>query len=355
MNLKKIGRGLSGFSAGVSGQLPAFSAGLRAEEDQRRRERALAVKEKEDERLERIRTFSSTVGVAQSLIDQGRTNSAAELFLSSNDQDLIGVGKELLSPGTRDDATNDVFNFYNKALSLGHIKKEETGVHMQEMRRYESLLARAKKTGAEADIKRAQEFAVMIGADKMPEERRMEKTASIEAKKGRDKAKVARLEGMIETGSAAADTVPTINRIVTLLGDTKTGGWHHAANKLNILFGTQSADEAELTRDIGVIYMKQIKPMFGGAPSLKETEMLQSIEAGFGKSTEGNIRMLKQALKLAKDRARRGKAAAKEMGHNVAFDEIERSLNLNLNITDDEPEKDEQRAIPAKQPYKVVF
>ena len=66
---------------------------------------------------------------------------------------------------------------------------------------------------------------------------------------------------------------------------------------------------------------------------MKEGEELKRIEAGFGKSTAGNVRLLDRALKLADRAARRGIAAAEDQGDTFTANEIRSSLEFKF----DEP------------------
>jgi hypothetical protein len=81
---------------------------------------------------------------------------------------------------------------------------------------------------------------------------------------------------------------------------------------------------------LGKNVLAQLKPIFGAAFTVKEGEELKRIEAGFGKSTAGNIRLLKRTLKLVDRASRRGIAAAEDQGDAFTAGEIRSSLESAL-------------------------
>jgi len=78
----------------------------------------------------------------------------------------------------------------------------------------------------------------------------------------------------------------------------------------------------------------QLKSIFGSAFTEKEGARLERIEAGFGKSTAGNIRLLENALKIADRSARRGIAAAEDQGADFTAKEIRDALKFDFTLPD---------------------
>ena len=141
-----------------------------------------------------------------------------------------------------------------------------------------------------------------------------------------DKSNVKRVQGFVDAGIDAADAVGNIQRSIDLLDTVETGGFDNASLQAKKFFGVESADEAELSANLGKNVLAQLKPIFGAAFTAAEGQRLEGIEARFGSSTEGNKRLLSQALKITERAARRGLAAARKQGDDFTADEIEKSL-----------------------------
>jgi hypothetical protein len=139
-----------------------------------------------------------------------------------------------------------------------------------------------------------------------------------------------RNQTFINEGLAAADSLPVLNRAIDLLDSVPTGGIEAAKLAATNLLGVTGADEAELSANMGKAVLSQLRSTFGAAFTEREGARLQAIEAGFGKSTEGNKRLLQQAKKLVERAARRGMNAAKDAGDSFSYSEIEGSINMKL-------------------------
>jgi len=151
------------------------------------------------------------------------------------------------------------------------------------------------------------------------------KVAEEEAKVGA-KGRATRLQGYIDSGIDAADSVSNLKRTIDLMAQVETGGFDNVALKAKRLFGVESANEAELSANMGKSILAQLKPIFGAAFTAAEGERLEKIEANFGKSTEGNVRLLKSALKIADRAARRGLRAAENAGDDFTAEEIKNAM-----------------------------
>ena len=116
----------------------------------------------------------------------------------------------------------------------------------------------------------------------------------------------------------------------------KTGGFDNVSLKAKQLFGIEGGDEAELSANLGKNVLAQLKPIFGAAFTAKEGERLEVIEAGFGKSTAGNIRLLENALTIVDRAARRGIAAAEDQGDEFTANEIRDVLASMQSVKEDQ-------------------
>ena len=134
----------------------------------------------------------------------------------------------------------------------------------------------------------------------------------------------------IDEGIAASDSLPVINRSLELLDTVETGGIAAAQLSAQNLLGVTGADEAELSANLGKAVLSQLRSTFGAAFTEREGARLERIEASFGKSTAGNVRLLKQIKAIAERTARRGIKAAEEDGDTTSADLIRESIDFRL-------------------------
>ena len=97
-------------------------------------------------------------------------------------------------------------------------------------------------------------------------------------------------------GQDAAKGLPTIRRALLLLDKVETGGVNAVSLAVRSSLGLESADEGELSNKLGKAVLSQLKATFGAAFSEKEGSRLARIEAGFGKNTATNQRLLNELL-----------------------------------------------------------
>lgn len=114
-DLGQIGQALSGFSAGVAGQLPQFQQGLR-------QDRQLRQEEQESARQRFIRG----VGGATQMIRSGDLMGAVQLLDSIDDPNAQRAARELLAPQTSEETALDLFNLESRAIALGDLKGPDT-------------------------------------------------------------------------------------------------------------------------------------------------------------------------------------------------------------------------------------
>jgi hypothetical protein len=136
-----------------------------------------------------------------------------------------------------------------------------------------------------------------------------------------------RQQGFVDSGVDAADSLGNAYKVKELLDSVETGGFDNAALMAKRLFGVESADEAQLSANLGKAILSQLKPIFGAAFTAAEGDRLEKIEANFGKSTEGNKRLISEVIKTTEKAARRGVRAAEAQGDKFAADEIRAALD----------------------------
>lgn len=143
-----------------------------------------------------------------------------------------------------------------------------------------------------------------------------------------------RASELIVRGTAAAESTATIRRALTLLDAVKTGGIAAVSLATRQRLGIEGADEGELSNSLGKSVLSQLRETFGAAFTQTEGERLERIEAGFGKSTETNRRLLGQALRIAEKVAKRARRAALERGNDAEVADIDDLLSFSLGIDD---------------------
>jgi glycerol-3-phosphate cytidylyltransferase-like family protein len=130
---------------------------------------------------------------------------------------------------------------------------------------------------------------------------------------------------IINRGYSAAETLPTLNRGIELLESVKTGPFENVVRRAKGLFGVEGGDEGELSYNLSMSVLQQLRPIFGAAFTAREGESLMKISQGFGKSPEVNKRLLKQIKNLATNAAKRAILRANRRGDTDTAEEI-RSL-----------------------------
>ena len=136
----------------------------------------------------------------------------------------------------------------------------------------------------------------------------------------------------IEEGLDAAKGIPYLNRTLDLLNQVETGGFNSLALGVKRFFGLESANEAELDNILKQNVLSQLKQVFGAQFTEREGALLGEIEANFGKSTEGNKRLINQLLRRARYYSDAAIDRAEARGDFETAREIERFMNLNLSM-----------------------
>lgn len=139
-----------------------------------------------------------------------------------------------------------------------------------------------------------------------------------------------RQQDFINRGVAAAEGVPVVKRALTLLDAVGTGGFDRAAIQARQMFGIESADEGELSYNLGKSVLTQLRETFGAAFTQEEGKRLEKLEAGLGRNPESNKRILNQTLTLMMAKASRGKKAALEKGDDFTAADIDNFLTMSL-------------------------
>jgi hypothetical protein len=179
------------------------------------------------------------------------------------------------------------------------------------------------------------------------EEGKEEMKVDAELDKATRKTQAQRLQGYVDTGVSSADNLIVINQSLALLNSVATGGIDKALLSAKRLLGIESADEAELSYNLGKTVLAQLKPTFGGAFTKDEVKMLINMESNLGKSIEGNKRILRTIQKTSARATKRALRAAEKLDNEFAADEIRNAIALSEksgSIFNEAPEQ--QQAAP---------
>lgn len=380
MGIDKIAQALMGFGAGVQGQLPQFLA-QRQKLDENRRQALLADNRRTisllqsgatnqaidllNDRVKRIQQLggdpSDTISQLQLLQNgdvKGALNNALSLDAAAVSR---GVLKPMPGPSARWEPVKDSSGniVAQRNTSTGEVKSDPrakgapgqdyskspgTIVELEDGTKAYSIPVMNKSTGkienqvvpitgqlvsrmgesAEAETLRK----ILLARETERAERgvQQETAAGIKSEEARGAETSKRQQGFIESGIVAGDALPNLRRSLELLDQVKTGGIDYVSNEAKRLFGVQGADEAELSNRLGKAVLSQLRSTFGAAFTEREGARLQAMEAGFGKSTAGNKRILEQALKTTERAIRRGIKAAKAAGDDFSVQEMESAL-----------------------------
>jgi hypothetical protein len=137
----------------------------------------------------------------------------------------------------------------------------------------------------------------------------------------------------IARGVEAARSMPILKRSLNLLSEVETGGVDGAIMRFKNATGIESANEAELTANLARNVLSQLRDTFGAQFTEREGKRLERIEAGIGKSTQGNKRILTQLVRMNQMKIAAAMKAAEQAGDAGAIEELERWTNFSL--TDD--------------------
>ena len=153
-----------------------------------------------------------------------------------------------------------------------------------------------------------------------------------------------RQQEVIDVGLRAAQQIPILNRNKELLQELETGGFAGAGLRIKNVLGIEGADEAELTTNMARTVLGQLRDTFGAQFTEREGARLERIEAGIGKSTDGNKRIIDNLLQMAEFKAGRAIKAAKSSGDYFAAEEIDSYMNMKI-----APEPEAQSSQPMGQ------
>ena len=374
-NLEQFATGLQGFGAGVAGQLPQFQQGL-ASQQQRKTEQANSAR----------KTFINGVGAAHSLLGQGQIQNAIQVLAEINDPNAQQLAQELSNPDMLQEAMGDINSFVSRARAKGDLtapdapKQQIVGGQVvtlgdtptatdiegfsPQAERGRDTLAQVQSSDILPDGSTVQVFKdgstrvtgpqgrVLKGQERQTAiEDAQEFGIDVQSRRagGRTGAtgEENRANALITRGATAAESTATIRRAIGLMDVITTGGPQAVSLAIKQRLGIEGADEGELSNSLGKSVLSQLRETFGAAFTENEGNRLSRIEAGFGKSTETNKRLLGQALRIAERTANRAIKAAKKRGNMAEVADIEDLLSFSLELPEAQPAQQQQTGQPA--------
>ncbi len=183
---------------------------------------------------------------------------------------------------------------------------------------------------------RLEQAAIPEGFEISRETKEEERAADLAVTEEKEGAKVTgkkiatRRQKAIDDGLDSSEGFANIARARSLLDEIETGGFAAASLKAKQAFGVESDNEAELSNRMGKAVLSQLRQTFGAAFTAQEGAQLTRIEAGFGKSTEGNKRLLDQLKKMIEKKSKEGIKAAVASKDFGAAQRIQDNLDFTL-------------------------
>lgn len=155
-----------------------------------------------------------------------------------------------------------------------------------------------------------------------------------------------------DKGLRSADNLSNITRAIDLLDQVRTGGYQSAKKSVTDFLGMTPADEAEFAYLTGKTVLGQLKDTFGAQFTNEEAKRLESLEAGLGRSSEANMRILNRARNSSIKAAMRGLRAAREQGDLFTYREISNALRAIGVDPENQVENVDMEKQPTQQPMQ---
>lgn len=135
---------------------------------------------------------------------------------------------------------------------------------------------------------------------------------------------------LIDRAVPAAESTAVLKRSLDLLDRVDTGTFASIKLAATDLFGVTGADVGELSQNLSRAVLSQLRETFGAAFTENEGRRLENISARFSQNNEVNRNLLRQALAIAENTARRGIERARDEGDEATAQDIEDLLAFDL-------------------------
>ena len=135
---------------------------------------------------------------------------------------------------------------------------------------------------------------------------------------------------LIDRAVPAAESTAVLRRSLDLLDRVDTGTFADVKLAVTDFFDVTGADVGELSQNLSRAVLSQLRETFGAAFTENEGRRLENISARFSQNNEVNRSLLRQALAIAENTARRGIQRAREEGDEATAQDIEDLLAFDL-------------------------
>lgn len=337
--MDRIANAFQGFGAGVQGRGGEFlrNQQLQRQELSDERKRAAA----EDLRRAKALIDNNDLKGLQALA-QERLGYINQLGGDPSDtEQLIVLAQQAeTDPVAYQRLLAEVNSGLRSAADAGFIELETSTKLPAALQTFNAMVKNANIEEGSKDFERAARLALNL--EKSPNTLSFQDRADLEELKSKykieeekTKKEQNRLSDAITLGLDAVDGIPILRRSLSLLENIETGGIDAARNRAKQLFGIESANEAELSANLGRAVLSQLRKTFGAAFTAQEGEKLERYSASFGTSVEGNKRILRQTLKLAEDAAKRALRASSSLDDEFSYDTLNEYLRGDYDLTDE--------------------
>jgi len=337
--MDRIANALQGFGAGVAGRGGEFLKNQQLQRQALSDERKQAAAE--DLRRAKALIDNNDLKGLQALA-QERLGYINQLGGDPSDtEQLIVLAQQAeTDPIAYQRLLAEVNSGLRSAADAGFIELETSTKLPADLQSFNAMIeaANIEKGSPEYELAAKIKLKLAKGANVLDYEDRVELAelqSRLKSKEDLDIKRQNRLNDAVTLGLDAVDGIPILRRSISLLENIKTGGIDAAKNRAKQLFGIESANEAELSANLGRAVLSQLRKTFGAAFTQKEGETLERYSAGFGKSVEGNKRILRQTLKLAEDAAKRALRASSSLDDEFSYDTLNEYLRGDYNLTDE--------------------
>ena len=264
---------------------------------------------------------TDTIGILNQIMSGDIAGAKSEL----SDFDTVGVALGLV-----DDPINRKIKEAELSIKERESKTGAKTATQKDFLTFQNLIKKSIESGDHKDKVKAERFGRAARFIRETEQEKSDIKVSESERKAVAKANVTRKQGFIDSGVEAANGAANVRRALSVLDEVETGGFDNLALKAKKFFGVEGADEGELSNLMGKAVLSQLKPIFGAAFTVAEGDRLNALEAGFGKSTANNKRLLENSLKIINRAARRGIAAAEDQKDEFTANEIREALAFTL-------------------------
>lgn len=356
MDWQKIGRAMQGMGEGFAGRGPQWQAAQAREAEAKAYAERLRQQEEQERRMAALkgaeRDAALTLGMMEQKLAGGDVQGFQELAihharaLQGMNANPLGI-RQVIELAQDPLANADRFrNEYAGPM------RQYLGIDPLQGEKAENFSAMTQILGDGTTIQAGSQGTYRVtgpdgqeitdparraSAIQQAKQAEVDQARSIYSARAAGKGEGERGQDTIDLGLRAARQMPILKRTEGLLGELETGGFAGAGLRIKNALGIEGADEAELTTNMARAVLSQLRDIFGAQFTEREGARLERIEAGIGKSTEGNKRIIQNLIQMSNFKAERAIEAAKRNGDYFTVEEIESYMNMDMGPQSGQP------------------